>query len=346
MRIAIATVQVPFMTGGAEIHANSLCNELRARGIDADIVTIPFKWYPPARLLDAMLMARLVDLSAVNGTPIDRVITLKFPAYYLDHPDKVGWLLHQHRQAYDLYDTAFGDLHHDAEGRAVAAEIRKWDERHLPDHRALFANSMTVQERLRRYNGLTSEVLYHPPANAERFRCTRFDPFILAPGRFDPMKRQHLIIEAFSHLPDKVKLVLIGSADGPYAETAVAAARALGSDRVVVRGVVSEEEKIALYANCLAVYNGVYDEDYGYITLEAFFAGKPVVTHEDSGGPLEFVRHRENGYVVAPAPGAIAECVEELVAKPALARDMGARGREAIAELGIAWDYVIERLLT
>lgn len=334
------------MTGGAEIHAASLCRELRARGVEADIVTIPFKWYPPPVLLDSMLMARLVDLSAVNGVPVNRVITLKFPAYYVDHPNKVGWLLHQHRQAYDLYDTEFGDLHQDGEGRAVAAEIRRWDERYLPDHRALFANSATVRDRLRRYNGLDSEILYHPPGNAERLRCAGFEPFILAPGRLDAMKRQHLAIEAFSRLPAGVKLVLIGPTNGPYAEAAIAAARSLGEDRVVVRGMVSEDEKIELYANCLGVYNGVYDEDYGYITLEAFFAGKPVITHDDSGGPLEFVRHGENGFVVPAEPDAIAACVRELTAQPRTASEMGASGRALMAELGIGWDHVIERLLS
>jgi len=122
MKVAIATVQVPFLSGGAELHAASLRRELTLRGIEADIVPIPFKWYPPSRLLDMMLMARLVDLSEVNGRKIDRVITLKFPAYYLEHECKIGWILHQHRQAYDLFETQFGDLHHDAEGRAVAAE--------------------------------------------------------------------------------------------------------------------------------------------------------------------------------------------------------------------------------
>ena len=31
------------------------------------------------------------------------------------------------------------------------------------------------------------------------------------------------------------------------------------------------------------------DEDYGYVTLEAMLAAKPVITCTDSGGPLEFV---------------------------------------------------------
>ena len=103
MKIAIATVQVPFITGGAEIHAEMLCRELKKRGYQADIVTIPFKWYPTDTLLNCMLMGRMMDLNEVNGEKIDRVIAMKFPAFYLQHENKVLWLLHQHRQAYDLW---------------------------------------------------------------------------------------------------------------------------------------------------------------------------------------------------------------------------------------------------
>lgn len=345
MKVAIATVQVPFTTGGAEIHAASLRQALVARGVEADIVSIPFKWYPPRHLLDVMLTARLVDLSEVNGIPIDRVITLKFPAYYVEHKSKVGWLLHQHRQAYDLFGTPFGDLHHDEEGRRVADEIRRWDKRLLPEHRALFANSRNVRDRLQRYNAIKSEVLYHPPANAERFRCDGYEKFVLAPGRVDPMKRQQLVIEAMASLPDDVGLVLIGPCDGVYADAARDLASKSAPGRISFRGLVSEEEKIDLYARCLAVYNGVYDEDYGYLTLEAMLARKPVIVHPDCGGPLEFVHHGQNGFVVAAEAEALATCIRRLADQPELARSVGNQGRETIDALGISWDNVVEKLL-
>ena len=88
MRILIATVQVPFVRGGAEIHAKGLRSALRAEGHEAEIVAVPFKWYPPERILDHMLACRLLDLTESAGTPVDRVIGLKFPAYFVPHPHK------------------------------------------------------------------------------------------------------------------------------------------------------------------------------------------------------------------------------------------------------------------
>jgi glycosyltransferase involved in cell wall biosynthesis len=345
MRVAIATAQVPFVTGGAEFLAQSLEAALVGRGIATAIVSIPFKWYPPPVLLDMMLSGRLLDLSEVNGLPIDRVITLKFPAYYLDHPCKVGWLLHQHRQAYDLFETPFGDLHQDAEGRAVAAEIRRWDDHFLPRHRALFTISRTVSDRLRRYNAIEAPPLYHPPPGADRFHCAGYEAFVLAPGRLDGMKRQKLMIEAMAELPETVGLVLIGATDGDYGRAAREMAAGFAPGRVTLLGVVPEAEKLDLYARCLAVYNGVYDEDYGYVTLEAFLASKPVITHPDSGGPLEFVRHEDNGFVVDPDPSAIAACIRPLADNPAVARAIGGSGRATIDALGVGWDSVLEKLL-
>ena len=66
--------------------------------------------------------------------------------------------------------------------------------------------------------------------------------------------------------------------------------------------------------------NGVYDEDYGYITLEAFFAGKPVITHTDSGGPLEFVTHEHNGLVTEPNPVSLGNAIQGYLPRIKLAQ--------------------------
>ena len=48
-----------------------------------------------------------------------------------------------------------------------------------------------------------------------------------------------------------------------------------------------------------------YDEDFGYVTLEAFLSRKPVITATDSGGPNEFVVDGVNGFVRAPEAGGV-----------------------------------------
>ena len=92
MRIAVCAPQVPFVRGGAELMADELVDALRRRGHEAELVTIPFKWYPGTRVLDQAFLWRLVDLTEADGRPIDRVIATKFPAYCVRHPNKVAWV--------------------------------------------------------------------------------------------------------------------------------------------------------------------------------------------------------------------------------------------------------------
>jgi glycosyltransferase involved in cell wall biosynthesis len=347
LRVAILSVQIPFISGGAEILTNSLKAELVRRGHEAEIVSIPFKWYPPERILDHMLAARLIDVEEVNGQKIHKAIALKFPAYYAAHPNKTYWILHQHRQAYDLFQTEYGDLHRTELGKTVAAEIKRWDNAFLRDGRPIFTIAENVTKRLLRYNSITAETLYHPPMNHDRYYCEEYGDFVLYPGRFDLLKRQHVIVEAMRYAPRDLKLVLIGQHDSEYG---------IGVSRLVeklelraqvqILGKVSEEDKLRLFANCLAVYNGVYDEDYGYVTLEAFSASKPVITHSDSGGPLEFVANEENGYVTAPDPEQIGDLLRCMLENRAVARRMGQEGQQIFKKKNISWDYAIERLLT
>src|SRR5262245_8557462 len=83
MRILIATVQVPFIRGGAEVHAEGLRDALIDSGHEAEIIAVPFKWYPPERIIDHMLACRLLDVTEVMGTPVDLLIGLRFPAYLI-----------------------------------------------------------------------------------------------------------------------------------------------------------------------------------------------------------------------------------------------------------------------
>jgi hypothetical protein len=132
MNILICTTQVPFTTGGAEAHVEGLRRALVEAGHQAEIVALPFKWYPPSEIMRGALAWRLLDLTEANGKPVDLVIGMKFPAYLVAHPRKVLWIMHQYRAAYNLWDTPFDDLSQYPDGAQVREWIRQADSRLIP----------------------------------------------------------------------------------------------------------------------------------------------------------------------------------------------------------------------
>src|SRR6266511_3951073 len=195
MRIAVCSAQVPFARGGAEIFADDLVSELAARGHEATVVTVPFKWYPGTRVLTQAFLWRLVDLSEADGRPIDLVIATKFPSYAVRHPNKVVWLLHQFRQAYELDRTDLGQFGESAEERALRRAVQRLDRVALGEARKLFATSRNVAERLKSATGLEAEVMPHPPQELP-YRTESYDDFVLSVGRLDRAKRHELLLEA------------------------------------------------------------------------------------------------------------------------------------------------------
>lgn len=346
MKIAILSVQVPFIWGGAEVLAESLRDELKERGHEAEIITYPFKWYPPETIVDSIMISQMIDVSEVNGEPIDRVIALKFPAYYISHDNKVVWLLHQHRQAYELWNTEHGDLQNLKNGTEVRKIIQECDNRFLPQARKIYTISGNVTERLKKFNDIEAITLYPPPKNSGRFKFGIAEDFIFYPSRIDPIKRQILLVQALKYCKTPVKVVLAGTGSQNAINEIYSIAKKDGTlSRMELRGFISEDEKIDLYSRSLGVYFGPYQEDYGYITLEAFLSGKPVITHSDSGGPLEFVNEK-TGFVVDPDPKSIASAMDKLYEDRILAKKMGESGFELMKELNINWDFVVEQLLS
>jgi glycosyltransferase involved in cell wall biosynthesis len=340
MRVAVCLAQVPFVRGGAEILSERLVEELRERGHEAELVTVPFKWYPGERVLTQAFLWRLLDLEEADGRPVERVIATKFPSYGIRHPNKVVWLVHQFRQAYELDRTDLGQFDESPEGRALRRAVHRFDRVALGEARKLYAISHNVAGRLERSTGLSAEVLL-PPPQALAYRCDEYGDFVLSVGRLDRAKRVDLLLEALAVRPS-LRAVIAG--DGPDRHRLEELARTHGLDgRAVFAGRVSDDELTDLYAGCLAVYYAPVDEDFGFVPYEAFLSEKPVVTTTDAGGPLEVVEDRRNGLVCEPAAAPLADACSWLGANLDSAREWGQAGRR-VAEL-LSWDHVIERLL-
>jgi glycosyltransferase involved in cell wall biosynthesis len=340
VRIIVCSPQVPFARGGAEILAERLTHELQLRGHEADLVTMPFKWYPGQTVLTHALLWRMADLTEVEGTTVDLVIGTKFPSYVVQHPNKVVWLVHQFRQAYELDRTDLGQFSESAEDRATRRAIHRLDRVALGEARKLGAISQNVANRLERNTGLRAEVLLPPPQQLD-FRCEDYGDFVLSVNRLDRAKRIDLLLEAAA-ADDGIRCVIAG--DGPDRERLAELARRRGLDgRVEFAGRVSEQELSDLYARCRGVYYAPVDEDYGMVPYEAFLASKPVVTTHDAGGPLDVVHDRETGLVIEPRADELARACRFLLDHDAEARAWGEAGR-ALA-LQVTWDNVIEKLL-
>jgi glycosyltransferase involved in cell wall biosynthesis len=340
MRIAVCLPQVPFERGGAEILCDELVRELRERDHEADLVTIPFKWYPGASVLAQAFLWRLVDLTEANGRPVDRVIATKFPSYVVRHPRKVVWLVHQFRQAYELDRTELGQFGDDPRDRATRRAVHRLDAETLGEAERVYATSDNIARRLERSTGLVSEVLRHP-SRALQYRCDEYGDFVLSVGRLDRAKRVDLLLEAAAGA--QARLVVAG--DGPERDSLEQRARALGlGERVEFTGRVPSDTLVELYARCRAVYYAPVDEDSGLVPYESFRASKPVITTRDAGGPLEAVEDDVTGIVVDPTAAALEVAMRRILDDEGRAARLGTQGR-VLAE-AITWDAVIDSLVS
>jgi glycosyltransferase involved in cell wall biosynthesis len=341
-RILVCEAQVPFVHGGAEVHVRELVRELRARGHQAELVSVPFKWYPKEEILPHAAAWRLLDLSESNGVPVDIVIASKFPTYFVRHPRKVAWLIHQYRAAYELCGTEYSDFSHTEGDVGLRDRLIQLDTEMLGECRAIFANARNTAARLAKYNGLAAEALYHPPRLADRLRPGPYGDYVLSVGRIESVKRVDLLVRAMPMVDSRIRLVVAG--DGTQRANVERVAEEAGvADRVSFLGTATDEMLLDLYAGALGVLYPPFDEDFGYVTLEAFLARKPVITCTDSGGPNEFVLDGVNGFSCEPAPEAIAAAIEALATDRGRAAAMGEAGREAAVR--ITWDGVVEKLV-
>jgi len=341
-RVLVLESQTPFVHGGAEILVRQLAGALRAGGYETDIVSIPFRDHPRDELMAHLAAWRLIDVSESLGRPVDLAIATKFPSYFVRHPAKVAWLVHQHRAAYELCGTPFGNFEHTDLDVGVRKQIVELDTKMLGECAGLFSIARTVSARLQHYNGLVATPLYHPPKLADRLQRGPYGDYMLTVTRLEKVKRVDLAIEAFRHVDAPLRLLIAG--DGSMRDDLEARIVHAGlAARVQLLGRVSDEELIQLYAGARGLLFTPFDEDYGYVTLEAFLSHKPVVTTTDAGGPLEFVIDDVNGCIASPSPEDIAAAVNRLAADAALAARLGGAGYDRART--ITWDGVVERLV-
>jgi len=342
-KVLICAATVPFVSGGAELLVQGLAREVRSAGFNVEVVSIPYQWDPPLKILESCLVWRLLRPDESPAGKIDLVVATKFPTYSVEHPNKVAWVLHQHRSAYDLKDTIYDDFTRYKDADEYRRAIRDIDRKFMGECKSVFTISKRVSGRIRDHCGIESAPIYHPPPFDGGYHSGEYGDYVLVVGRLDPLKRVDLVIGAMKSVKSKragLKVVGHGFLRESLEELA---SREGVSDRVSFEGFVPEDELLDLYANAGCVVYVPFEEDYGYSILEAFKSKKPVVVTDDSGGALEFVTEGENGIVVPAMPADLAGAIDELLSNKRKAKRMGNAGYEAVE--GISWKRVIDELV-
>jgi glycosyltransferase involved in cell wall biosynthesis len=342
MRLAVVTSSPPLTEGGHLVIARALVEALRAGGHEADIVITPQNRF--GRQGAAYAATWLTDLGVSDGAPIDQVISLRYPSYAVRHANHVCWLNHTMREYYDLwprFSAGLGRAGRVKEGirrRLIHAADRRLLTRNV---RRLFVQSRTVQERLRMWPELKSTVLYPPPP-VRPYRCEAYGDYIFMVSRLTPLKRADLLVRALATPQGRgIRAVIAG--DGEERGRLHALVAQLGlADRVVLTGPLTDAALLDHLARCRIVCFPPVQEDYGFVTVEAFASAKAVITCTDSGGPAELVADNERGYVCAATPEALAAALDRSMQDRVAAERMGASALAFVSRL--TWTDTIRAL--
>jgi glycosyltransferase involved in cell wall biosynthesis len=344
-RVAVVTSSPLFVEGGHLVMARSLVRALREAGHESQLVITPQNRF--GRQASAYLAAWLTDLGVGHdGKKVDRVISLRYPSYAVRHPFHVCWLNHTMREYYDQWDAFSAPLSWKGRLKEGARRllIHQVDRRLLTRNvRKVFTLSRTVQARLTRWGSIRSEVLYPPPPQ-RAYRCEGYGDYIFAVSRLAPLKRLSLLIEALADpAAEGIRCVIAGEGEERAVLEQAIAARGLSS-RVKMIGHIDDHQLLEHLSRCRAVCFPPYDEDYGFVTVEAFASRKPVITCSDSGGAAELVVDGVTGRVCAPRPQALALALREAMEDAGLAERMGGAGLEQASRL--TWPAAVSQLLT
>jgi len=340
-RICVCATQIPFNRGGAEILAGNLVSHLQQRSYAVEQIQLPLQTSPLEEVVKGCLAWRMMNLERVANDRIDLVIGTKFPSYMVPHPRKVIWLVHQYRAAYNLFDSMYSDLQNTSRELQLRQYIIDLDQAAFYEAKRIFTISRTVTWRLKEYNGFESVPLYPPVDDADQFRFDGLEDFVLSVSRLEGDKRVHLLIEAMQFVSASFKAVIVG--DGSLRAEHETLTRRLGlQDRILFAGAIPRAALLDYYSRAGAIFYGPFDEDYGYVTIEAFCSRKPVITCHDSGSTLEFV-DPGTGWIAGPDPKSVAACIEDALSRKKEAKLRGEAGYEKIAYIN--WNYVLDHLL-
>lgn len=265
--------------------------DVRIRSLGNTVKLPPFKQISASLLFAACNFSQEYDFSIFSGN-------WSHYAAKKHHPN-LWYCYTPVRAFYDLRESTISRQPNMALRILAASWIRahSWfDQRSVRNLDRVVAISETVRRRIKDFHGRSSEVIY-PPVDTKRFQFKEYCDFWISVNRIYPEKRIDLQFEVFRKLPEERLVVVGGYAEGDHAAKYYEKLVKNIPGNVDMRGAVSEEELMDLYAKCKGLICTAHDEDFGLTPIEAMASGKPVVAVNE-GGFKETVIHGKTGLLV------------------------------------------------
>ena len=145
-----------------------------------------------------------------------------------------------------------------------------------------------------------SQVIY-PPIDIDNFSKlkTKKGDYFLYVSRFNPPKRQDILIKAWKKFVEKnphQKLILAGNIENKkYFEKVKKLANE--TKNIEIKTNLNEKEIMDIYANCYAVVFVPFMEDFGIVPFEALATGKPLIAM-DKGGYVKLITKNQQFYPI------------------------------------------------
>lgn len=269
------------------------------------------------------------DIINAHGTPAEWIRNRNSP---------VVWYCHTpNREAFDLYHWRMAK-------RAPYERIPYWlaiqafkaiEYSIVPKIEYVIANSKNTQERLIKYLGKKSEVVY-PVFEKSRFECLDYKKYFFYPSRIVPEKRFEYAIRAFKKFKQRIsckgwKFVIAGFlSERPEHQAYYHYLRSLVDEDIKILINVSEQKMRELYGNAYCILFTPIDEDFGMVPLEGFMAQKPCIAVKE-GGPKEIITNGKNGFLISSIDE-MAEKMQYLVENPNINEKMGREGWKKIGK--------------
>ncbi len=177
--------------------------------------------------------------------------------------------------------------------------LRKFDKAAAQRPDVVIAISSQVQNRIKKYYDLDSQVIFPPtntlpshrknsllrgPSAASRSFSLDANYFLIV-SRLVPYKKVDLAIRVFNKLGLPLVVVGTGSEEAKL--------KAMAKSNIYFARNVTDDELATYYKNCKALVFP-QEEDFGLVAIEAMSFGKPVIAYK-KGGALDFIEEGENG---------------------------------------------------